>query len=226
MYLISMTGFFFIGGLFAALIRLELLTPEGDLFQAETYNKLFTMHGLMMIFFFLVPSIPAVLGNFFLPLMLGAEGPGVPKAQPAQLVRVHGRRDHPLIAVIMGGVDTGWTFYTPYSSTYANSYVIAAAVGIFITGFSSILTGMNFIATVHKMRAPGLTWFRLPLFVWAQLRDQPDHGARHAGAGHHDPPGRPRTRLRHRHLRPRPSAATRSCSSTCSGSTRTPRSTS
>ena len=167
LYLISITFFFFIGGAFAVVIRLELLTPAGDLVQAETYNKLFTMHGLLMIFFFLVPSIPAVMGNFLLPLMIGAKDLAFPKLNLASwYVYIIGGL-FTLYAVTTGGVDTGWTFYTPYSSTYANTNVMATAVGIFITGFSSILTGLNFIVTIHTMRAPGLGWFRLPLFVWA-----------------------------------------------------------
>jgi cytochrome c oxidase subunit 1 len=167
LYLISISLFFFVGGLFAVLIRMELLTPEGDLFQSETYNKLFTMHGIFMIFFFLIPSIPAVLGNFFLPLMIGARDLAFPKINLLSWYVYVAGGLFTLYAMVAGGVDTGWTFYTPYSSTYANSHVIAAALGIFVTGFSSILTGVNFIATIHTMRAPGLTWFRLPLFVWA-----------------------------------------------------------
>jgi cytochrome c oxidase subunit I len=167
MYLASITVFFFLGGAFAVLIRLELLTPQGDLVQSETYNKLFTMHGLVMIFFFLVPSIPAVMGNFLLPIMIGARDLAFPKINLLSWYIYTFGGIFTLWAVVAGGVDTGWTFYTPYSSTYANTNVVAAALGVFVTGFSSILTGLNFIATVHKMRAPGLTWFRLPLFVWA-----------------------------------------------------------
>jgi cytochrome c oxidase subunit 1 len=167
LYLISITAFFFIGGFFAVLIRLELATPQGDLVQSETYNKLFTMHGLIMVFFFLIPSIPAVLGNFLLPLMIGAKDLAFPKLNLLSWYVFTLGGIFTMYAVVSGGVDTGWTFYTPYSSTYANTHVIATAVGVFITGFSSILTGLNFIATVHTMRAPGLTWFRLPLFVWA-----------------------------------------------------------
>ncbi len=167
LYLISLTTFFSVGGLFAVLIRLELLTPQGDLFQSETYNKLFTMHGIFMVFFFLVPSIPAVLGNFFLPLMIGARDVAFPKLNLLSWYVYAAGGLVTLFAMFAGGVDTGWTFYAPYSSTYANSHVILAALGIFITGFSSILTGVNFIATTHRMRAPGLTWMRLPLFVWA-----------------------------------------------------------
>jgi cytochrome c oxidase subunit 1 len=167
LYLLSITAFFAVGGLFAVLLRLELLTPEGDLFSSETYNKLFTMHGLFMIFFFLVPSIPAVLGNFFLPLMLGARDLAFPKLNLLSWYVYMFGGALAAYAMFAGGVDTGWTFYTPYSSTYANSHVIMAALGGFFAGFSSILTGVNFIATIHKMRAPGQTWFRLPLFVWA-----------------------------------------------------------
>ncbi len=166
LYLLTQSVFFLIGGLFAVLVRLELLTPEGDLFQSETYNKLFTLHAVFMIFFFLIPAIPAVLGNFLLPLMLGARDLAFPRLNLLSwYIFVLGGL-FSLYAMITGGVDTGWTFYTPYSSTYANSKVIATALAIFITGFSSILTGVNFIATIHKMRAPGLTWSRLPLFVW------------------------------------------------------------
>jgi cytochrome c oxidase subunit I len=167
LYLASVTVFFFIGGLFALLIRLELLTPAGDLVQSETYNKLFTMHGIVMIFFFLIPSIPAVLGNFFIPMMIGARDLAFPRLNLLSWYIFVVGGLFTLWAVVHGGVDTGWTFYTPYSTTYSNSYVVVTAVGIFITGFSSILTGLNFIVTVHTMRAPGLTWFRLPLFVWS-----------------------------------------------------------
>ena len=149
------------------LFRLELMTPEGDLVQSETYNKLFTLHGIMMIFFFLIPAIPAVLGNFLMPLMIGARDLAFPRLNLLSwyLFMIGGL--FTIWVMLAGGVDTGWTFYTPYSSTYSNTYVMATAVGIFIAGFSSILTGLNFIVTMHKMRAPGMTWFRLPLFVWS-----------------------------------------------------------
>jgi cytochrome c oxidase subunit 1 len=167
LYLLSVTFFFFIGGMAATLLRLELLTPQGDLVQAETYNKLFTMHGVMMIFFFLIPSIPAVLGNFLIPMMIGARDLAFPRLNLTSwyLYMIGG-----LLAIgaaVAGGVDTGWTFYTPYSSIYSNSHVTLTVCGIFINGFSTILTGLNFIVTIHKMRAPGMTWFRLPLFVWS-----------------------------------------------------------
>jgi len=167
LYLVSVTLFFFLGGIYAALIRLELLTPYGRFVSDENYNKLFTMHGLIMIFFFLIPSIPAVLGNFLLPLMIGARDLAFPRINLASWYIYILGGIFTVTAAVTGGVDTGWTFYTPYSSTYSNSAVITMAVGVFITGFSSIFTGLNFIVTTHKMRAPGLTWFRLPLFVWA-----------------------------------------------------------
>ncbi|HXF06903.1 MAG TPA: cytochrome c oxidase subunit I [Blastocatellia bacterium] len=167
LYLASITLFFFVGGFFAVLIRLELMTPQGDLVEAETYNKLFTMHGLFMIFFFLIPSIPAVLGNFLVPMMIGAPDLAFPRLNLASWYIYIAGATLALVAAVTGGVDTGWTFYTPYSSIYSNTNVVLAALGIFITGFSSILTGINFIVTIHKMRAPGLTWFRLPLFIWA-----------------------------------------------------------
>src|SRR5205085_6086857 len=167
LYLITVTIFFMIGGAFATMIRLELLTPQGDLVSSETYNKLFTMHAVAMIFFFLIPSIPATLGNFFLPIMIGARDLAFPKINLLSWYLLVIGGVFSLFAMIAGGVDTGWTFYTPYSTTYSNGWVVATAVGIFISGFSSILTGLNFIVTVHRMRAPGMTWFRLPLFVWA-----------------------------------------------------------
>jgi cytochrome c oxidase subunit 1 len=167
LYLISVTFFFAVGGFFAALIRLELLTPAGDLFQSETYNRLFTLHGITMIFFFLIPSVPAILGNFLLPIMIGAKDMAFPKLNLASWYVYILGASFAVLAMLFGGVDTGWTFYAPYSSTYSNSAVALTAVGAFIAGFSSIFTGINFIVTVHKMRAPGLTWFRLPLFVWA-----------------------------------------------------------
>jgi len=168
LYLISITLMFFVGGIFAVLMRVELLTPQGDFVSSDTYNKFFSMHGIIMVFFFLVPSIPATLGNFLVPMMVGAKDLAFPRINLLSWYIYIVGALFALGAVIFGGVDTGWTFYTPYSSTYSNTYVIAAALGVFVAGFSSILTGLNFIVTVHKMRAPGLTWGRLPLFVWAQ----------------------------------------------------------
>jgi cytochrome c oxidase subunit 1 len=167
LYLITVVAFFFIGGLFAVLIRLELATPAGDLVDSNTYNKFFTMHGIIMVFFFLIPSIPAILGNFVLPMMIGAKDLAFPKINLLSWYIYMLGGVFTLYVLLSGGVDTGWTFYTPFSTSYSNGYVIAAGLGIFINGFSAILTGLNFIVTVHRMRAPGLTWFRLPLFVWA-----------------------------------------------------------
>ena len=167
LYLISLTIFFLMGGAAAALFRMDLVTPEADVLQSETYNKLFTMHGIVMIFFFLVPSIPAVMGNFLVPVMIGAKDVAFPRLNLLSWYVFMTGGVIALGAIIMGGVDTGWTFYTPYSSMYANSHVILAVAGAFIAGFSSIMTGLNFIVTIQKMRAPGLTWFRLPLFIWA-----------------------------------------------------------
>lgn len=167
LYLFSISAFFFIGGIYATLIRLELVTPQGDLMTAETYNKVFTMHGVIMIFFFLIPSIPAVLGNFLLPLMLGAKDVAFPRLNLLSWYVFIAGGGMFMLTMINGGIDTGWTFYPPYSSIYSNTQVTLAGVSIFITGFSSILTGLNFMVTIHTMRAPGMTWFRLPLFVWA-----------------------------------------------------------
>ncbi len=168
MYLISVSAFFFMGGIYASAIRLELLTPASDLMQSATYNKAFTQHGILMIFFFLIPSIPAILGNFLLPIMIGAKDLALPRVNLLSLYLYWAGGSLTLWALMQGGVDTGWTFYTPYSTTFSNTFVMAVGLGIFINGFSSILTGLNFIVTVHTMRAPGMTWFRLPLFVWAQ----------------------------------------------------------
>src|SRR5437763_9944466 len=167
LYMVSITIFFFIGGAAATMMRLELLTPQGDLVTSATYNKLFTVHGVLMVWFFLIPSIPAVLGNFVLPMMIGARDVAFPKLNLFSWYLFVAGGALALWSLIRGGVDTGWTFYTPYSTTYANSHVILMAAGVFVAGFSSIITGMNFMVTTHKLRAPGLTWFRLPLFVWS-----------------------------------------------------------
>ncbi|MDG2307209.1 MAG: cytochrome c oxidase subunit I [Candidatus Binatia bacterium] len=167
LYLVGITVMFGLGGLAALAIRLELLTPGGDLMGDDTYNKMFTTHGVIMIFFFLVPSIPAVLGNFLLPLMIGARDLAFPRLNLASWYIYMLGAGVTLAAILTGGIDTGWTFYTPYSTEGSNTNVTMAALGIFIAGFSSILTGLNFLVTIHRMRCPGLTWFRLPLFVWA-----------------------------------------------------------
>jgi cytochrome c oxidase subunit I len=163
----SITVLFFLGGAAATLMRLELLTPAGDVVSSETYNKLFTLHGVIMVWFFLIPSIPATLGNFLIPLMIGARDLAFPRLNLLSWYLYVIGALVTLGALVAGGVDTGWTFYTPFSTLFSNTYVVAAVTGVFIVGFSSILTGLNFIVTVHELRAPGLTWFRLPLFVWA-----------------------------------------------------------
>ncbi len=167
LYMASISGFFFLGGIAALLIRLELITPASDLLSADVYNELFSLHGIVMVWFFLIPSIPATMGNFLIPLMVGARDLAFPKLNLLSwyVYTIGGLLV--IAAVILGGVDTGWTFYTPYSSQYSNTFVVPAVLAVFVVGFSSILTGLNFVVTTHEMRAPGLTWFRLPLFVWA-----------------------------------------------------------
>ncbi len=167
LYMVSISLMFILGGFFAMMMRLELLTPEGDLLTSDTYNKFFTLHGIVMIFFFLIPSIPAVLGNFILPIQLGAKDLAFPKINLLSWYLYMIGAFIGLLVIITGGVDTGWTFYTPFSTQYSNTHVLGTTFGAFIVGFSSILTGLNFLVTIHRMRAPGLTWYRLPLFVWA-----------------------------------------------------------
>jgi cytochrome c oxidase subunit 1 len=167
LYLLSILVFFVIAAVAAAIIRIELLTPNGGLVLNETYNKLFTLHGVLMVWFFLIPSIPAVLGNFVIPMMIGARDVAFPRLNLLSWYLFITGGMFVLYAIIVGGVDTGWTFYTPFSSTYSNTHVLTMAAGVFIAGFSSILTGLNFIITIHKMRAPGMHWFRMPLFLWS-----------------------------------------------------------
>src|SRR3954470_15123876 len=167
LYLVSITFMFFIGGFFATMIRMELLTPAGDLMTSDTYNKMFSMHGIVMVFFFLIPSIPATLGNFLIPMMIGAKDLAFPRINLLSWYIYMVSAGMMIYVILTGGVDTGWTFYPPFSTTYSNSNVVLAGIAIFINGFSSILTGLNFIVTTHRMRAPGMTWNRLPLFVWS-----------------------------------------------------------
>ncbi len=167
MYLGSIAIFFAVGGILALLLRTELLTPAQTFFTADAYNQLFTLHGAIMVFFFLVPSVPAALGNFILPLQLGCKDVAFPRVNLLSFYIYVVGALFTLFAIFTGGVDTGWTFYTPYSSSAAGGNVMAMTFGVFILGFSSILTGLNFIVTIHRMRAPGLTWNKLPLFLWA-----------------------------------------------------------
>jgi cytochrome c oxidase subunit 1 len=167
LYMLSITGFFMVGGLAALIMRLELLTPAADMVSKETYNRLFTLHGTVMVWFFLIPSIPSVLGNFLIPMMLGARDVAFPRLNLLSwyLFMVGGALA--IGAILVGGVDTGWTFYTPLSTRFATGAVILMVTGVFIAGFGTILTGLNFIVTTHTMRAPGLTWYRLPIFIWS-----------------------------------------------------------
>ncbi len=166
LYLASITVFFIVGAFAAGLIRLALVVPNGQIFTNDTYNKLFTVHGVVMIWFFLIPSIPTTFGNFLIPLMIGAKDLAFPRLNLTSWYIFMGGSVFTLLTVLVGGVDTGWTFYAPFSTTFSNTWVIPALIGVIIAGFSSILTGLNFVVTIHTMRAPGMTWFRMPIFVW------------------------------------------------------------
>jgi cytochrome c oxidase subunit I len=170
MYLVSVMTAFLLGGVFALIVRLSLLNPKHMIFgsvlvSAETYNQLFTLHGVVMVFLFVIPSIPAALGNFMLPLMLGAKDVAFPRLNLASYYIYVTGMIFALTSLVTGAVDTGWTFYTPYSTTTQGT-VTLMTLAAFVLGFSSILTGVNFIATVHKLRAPRMGWFQMPLFVW------------------------------------------------------------
>ncbi|MEY3161770.1 MAG: Cytochrome c oxidase polypeptide [Planctomycetota bacterium] len=166
MYLVGTSLAFLAGGLFALLIRLHLWKPEGALFDNATYNQVFTLHGVFMVFMFIIPAIPGSLGNIVLPLMLGTKDVALPRLNLLSFYLWLGGTLMALYAILAGGFDTGWTFYTPYS-LYTDKAVVAIGLAVFVLGFSSIFTGLNFIVTTHKLRAKGLTWFRMPLFVWA-----------------------------------------------------------
>jgi cytochrome c oxidase subunit 1 len=167
LYLLSIMFFFLVAALAVGMMRIELLFPNGKFLANETYNKLFTLHGVLMVWFFLIPSIPAVLGNFLIPLMIGARDVAFPKLNLLSWYLFMAGGACVIYSIVVGGVDTGWTFYTPFSSTYSNTHVILMAAGIFIAGFGSILTGLNFIITIHTLRAPGMRWFQMPLFLWS-----------------------------------------------------------
>jgi cytochrome c oxidase subunit 1 len=166
MYLCSVLLFFLVGGLLALLIRTELFTPQADILTEDQYNETFTLHGAIMVFLVIIPGIPATFGNFVLPLMLGAKDVAFPRLNLLSYHLYVFGAIFALASILTGGVDTGWTFYTPYS-TETNTSVVAMITGAFILGFSSILTGLNFIVTIHKLRPPGMTWFRMPLFLWS-----------------------------------------------------------
>src|SRR5207249_1636407 len=165
MFLVSVILFFFLGGLFALLLRFKLLQPGPFFVDALGYNRLFTLHGIVMIFLFLIPSIPSAFGNFVVPLMIGARDVAFPRLNLASFYLYLAGAAIALWGMVHGGADTGWTFYTPYSST-TPTQVAPILLGAFVLGLSSIVTGINFIVTVHTLRAPGLTWMQLPLFVW------------------------------------------------------------
>ena len=166
MYLIAVSLALLVGGIFAMLIRIELFTPGKTIMTAETYNKVFTLHGIIMVFLFIIPSIPAALGNFFLPIMIGAKDVAFPRLNIASYYLWITGAIFTLAAILINGIDTGWTFYTPYS-VQTHTSVIWMGLGIFILGFSSIFTGLNFLVTMHKLRMPGMGWFDMPLFLWA-----------------------------------------------------------
>jgi cytochrome c oxidase subunit 1 len=166
LYLISITAFFILGSVAAGLVRLALVVPDGQIFTNDTYNKLFTIHGVVMVWFFLIPSIPTTMGNFLLPIMIGAKDLAFPRLNLMSWYIFMTGALFTLASVVIGGVDTGWTFYAPFSTTFSNTWVVPALLGVIVVGFSSILTGLNFVVSVHTMRAPGMGWFRMPIFVW------------------------------------------------------------
>ncbi|HEY6453503.1 MAG TPA: cytochrome c oxidase subunit I [Steroidobacteraceae bacterium] len=166
LYAMGITFFFLLGGAAATLIRLNLISPNGAIMGAEAYNKTFTFHGVVMVWFFLIPSIPTTLGNFLLPLMIGARDVAFPRLNLTSWYLYMAGGLFTIATLLAGGVDTGWTFYTPFSTMFSNSNVFLVVIGVFVAGFSTILTGLNFIVTVHALRTKGMTWFRLPLFVW------------------------------------------------------------
>ena len=171
MYLVGVLGAFCLGGCFALMVRLSLLTLlkhmlfGQQIMTAETYNRMFTLHGVVMVFLFIIPAIPASLGNFVLPLMLGAKDVAFPRLNLASFYLWVTGAVMGVTSMLVGAVDTGWTFYTPYSTT-TDGTVTLMTMAAFVLGFSSIFTGINFISTIHKLRAPGMGWFDLPLFLW------------------------------------------------------------
>ena len=169
----GVTFFFLVGGIYAALIRLELLTPASDLLETGTYNKVFTQHGIIMVFFFLIPSIPAVLGNFLVPLMIGGKDLALPRINLLSWYLYMIGAGFAVWAMMQAGVDTGWTFYTPYTHDIFKRNVLLTGHRYFITGFSSILTGLNFIVTIHTMRAPGNYLSGCPCLFGLDVRREP-----------------------------------------------------
>ncbi|MEW6250636.1 MAG: cytochrome c oxidase subunit I [Planctomycetota bacterium] len=167
LYLVSILAAFLLGGVFAILIRTELFQPGATIVTADDYNRIFTLHGAVMVFLVIIPGIPAALGNFVLPLMLGAKDLAFPRVNLASYWMWVAGALLALLAILLGSLDTGWTFYVPYATETTMGGVIPVLLGVFIIGFSSIFTGLNFVVTIHKLRPPGMTWFKLPLFLWA-----------------------------------------------------------
>ena len=192
----------------------------------DTYNKVFTMHGIIMVFFFLVPSVPATLGNFLIPMMIGAKDLALPKINLLSWYLYMAAGILAIYTMASGGVDTGWTFTTPLSTHYVNTHVITTGLAVFIAGFSSIFTGLNFIVTIHKMRCAGYDLVPAAAVRVVELCGQHPDGAGHAGAGHHAGVWSFWSARSALASSIRPRAATRFCSSTCSGFTRTRPSTS
>jgi cytochrome c oxidase subunit 1 len=166
LYFFATTLALLLGGAFALLMRIEHLSPGPTIMGAMTYNRLFTLHGITMVWLFMIPSIPAALGNFLLPLQIGATEVAFPRLNLLSFWIFVLGAVFMLVSLWLGALDTGWTFYAPYSDN-SPSAVVPTVLGIFIVGWSTIITGINFIATVHTMRARGVTWMRLPLFTWA-----------------------------------------------------------
>ncbi len=166
MYLAGVMSAFFVAGILALVIRAELMTPTNLFLTNQQYNQVFTLHGAIMVFLFIIPSVPAALGNFLVPVMLGAKDVAFPRLNLCSFYLWVTGAIFFLSALLYTGLDTGWTFYTPYSTT-TQGPVVAATMGVFVLGFSSIFTGLNFIVTINTMRPPGMTWFKMPLFLWA-----------------------------------------------------------
>jgi cytochrome c oxidase subunit 1 len=166
MYLAGVSASFLLGGILALMIRAHLYQAEGALFRTKVYNQIFTLHGAVMVFLFIIPSVPAALGNFLVPVMLGAKDVAFPRLNLGSFYLWVTGAILFLVAMFATGLDTGWTFYTPYSLDTTGP-VIAATLAVFILGFSSIFTGLNFIVTINTMRPPGMSWFKMPLFLWA-----------------------------------------------------------
>ena len=167
MYVIATLASFLLGGLFALGIRTELIAPGETIMDADTYNRFFTLHGAIMTFLVIIPAIPGALGNFVLPIMLGAKDVAFPRLNLMSFYLWVLGAGLTVYSMLQGGIDTGWTFYTPYSIEEGRQGVFWVGMGVFILGFSSIFTGLNFIVTVQRLRPPGMTWFKLPLFLWA-----------------------------------------------------------